>query len=114
MDDEAIICEFFKDALIQQGHTVDAAANGLEAVDRVMKQKYDVVVMDRQMPEMTGIEAIELIRCNPRFKDLKIIVCTSMAVGGEIEQAFEAGANDYLLKPVDITRLTSKINKVLK
>ena len=113
VDDQKMICELLKDVLTQQGHVVDAVYNGLEAVDRVMKQSYDVVVIDRHMPEMTGIEAISLIRRNPRFKDLKIIICTSAAINGEIEEAFDAGANDYLIKPVDIHRLTAKIQKAL-
>lgn len=113
IDDEAPIRELLKEILISQGHQVDLGADGREAVQLTRKNSYQLLIMDRNMPFMTGIEALQLIRTNPGLKALKIVMFTSASVVKEVEEAFAAGADDYLLKPVNVKSVIDKVQSVL-
>lgn len=89
---------------------VEVACNGREALD--MLEKYpeiDLVLMDVMMPEMDGYEAIQKIRSTKRFAKLPIIAVTAKSMLGDRQRVLEAGANDYIAKPVDVNRLLSLI-----
>jgi CheY-like chemotaxis protein len=113
VDDEESIRELIKMVLETHGHTFDMATNGAEALDCVKKKKYDLVIMDRNMPKMTGVQAVGVLRTNPAFKDLKVVMCTSASVAKEVDEAFQAGANDYILKPLNLQLLATKVAKHL-
>ncbi|EDN67570.1 Response regulator receiver [Beggiatoa sp. PS] len=85
-----------------------SAKNGYEALDG-LKTNEDVaiVLMDIMMPEMDGYEAIRQIRTQPRYRKLPIIALTAKAMKGDKAKCIEAGANDYLSKPVDTDKLIS-------
>lgn len=114
VDDEAPIRELIKEILVSQGHQVDLGADGREAVQLTRKNSYQLLIMDRNMPFMTGIEALQLIRTNPNLKSLKILMFTSASIVKEIEEAFSAGADDYLLKPVNVKSVIDKVQGILK
>lgn len=113
VDDEESIRELIRMVLETNGHTFDLAADGSEALERLRKAKYDLVIMDRNMPKMTGVQALTVLRTNPAFKDLKVLMCTSASVAKEVDEAFQAGANDYILKPLNLQLLASKVSKAL-
>src|SRR5438876_7779274 len=85
--------------LLKRGHHVDVVANGREAVDAVASDRYDVVLMDIQMPEMDGFEATARIRALPQGGTLPIIALTAHALSGERERCLERGMSGYLAKP---------------
>src|SRR5256884_906069 len=85
--------------LLKRGHQVDVAANGREAVEAVAKERYDLVLMDIQMPEMDGFEATQRIRALPQGGTLPIIALTAHALSGERERCLEGGMTGYLAKP---------------
>jgi signal transduction histidine kinase/DNA-binding NarL/FixJ family response regulator len=99
--------------LAKQGHTVETAVNGLEAVAAVRKTQYDLVLMDVQMPEMDGITATSQIRslagpeCN-----VKIIALTANAMTGQREEYLANGMNDYVSKPINSKLLFAAIERV--
>lgn len=95
-------------ALESKGAVIETARNGIEAVSKMKENPtIDLVLMDIMMPEMDGYEATREIRKDPRFKRLPIIAVTAKAMGDDQEKCREAGANDYLAKPVDLTKLLS-------
>lgn len=95
-------------ALESKGVLIETARNGKEAVEKVKNDPLiDLVLMDIMMPEMDGYEATREIRKDARFKRLPIIAVTAKAMGDDQEKCREAGANDYLAKPVDLTKLLS-------
>jgi CheY-like chemotaxis protein len=95
-------------ALEQQGLKVIAASDGKEALKKLEENKtVDIILMDIMMPEMDGYEAIRQIRKQSRYKDLPILALTAKAMKGDREKCIEAGASDYISKPVNIEQLTS-------
>ncbi len=92
------------------GMTVHTAVTGIEAIEKIRNEAFDVVLMDIQMPEMDGLEATSRIRNDLGNKDLPIIAMTAHAMRGDREKCIAAGMNDYISKPID--RL--KLYKVLK
>src|SRR6266566_3655827 len=85
--------------LLKRGHKVDVVSNGREAVDAVTRERYDVVLMDIQMPEMDGFEATAKIRGLPQGRTLPIIALTAHALSGERERCLERGMSGYVAKP---------------
>jgi CheY-like chemotaxis protein len=83
--------------------------NGAEAVDQVKKQKFDLILMDMQMPVMNGFEATEKIRQIPEYKETPIIALTAFAMKGDREKCLEAGATDYIPKPIDSQEFIEKV-----
>jgi len=97
-------------ALEQKGARVEVARNGREALERLEQiEDIDLVLMDVMMPEMDGYEATRRIRLDPRWERLPIIAVTAKAMKDDQERCRQAGANDYLAKPIDLTRLFSLI-----
>ena len=88
--------------LMRLGYTADIVANGLEALDALHRQRYDVVLMDIQMPEMDGFEATGRIRTDwPPERQPFIIALTANAMDGDRERCLDAGCDAYLPKPLD-------------
>jgi PAS domain S-box-containing protein len=97
-------------ALEQKGATIIVGRNGHEALERLEAHPdVDLVLMDIMMPEMDGHEATRRIRKQKRFENLPIIAVTAKAMKGDQTKCIEAGANDYLSKPVDLDKLLSLI-----
>jgi CheY-like chemotaxis protein/HPt (histidine-containing phosphotransfer) domain-containing protein len=92
---------------------VETAKNGLEAFAAVKKKKFDMVLMDIQMPEMDGYDATREIRKIPDFKELPIIAMTAHAMKGDREKCLEAGMNDYVSKPIEVDQLLATMTKWL-
>ena len=82
------------------GYKVDTVANGIEALQALERQHYDVVLMDIKMPEMDGLEATRIIRQRWPDDGPKIIAITAYAIEGDREKFIEAGMDDYIPKPV--------------
>lgn len=88
---------------------IEIANNGIEAV-QIMEEKgdtVDIVLMDIMMPEMDGHEAIAKIRSNIKYRNLPILAVTAKAMKGDREKSLQVGANDYVSKPIDISKLIS-------
>jgi CheY-like chemotaxis protein len=95
-------------ALEQRGAKIVVGRNGFEAIARLDEvENIDLVLMDVMMPGMDGLEATRRIRADGRFNRLPIIAITAKAMKDDQEQCLAAGANDYLAKPIDLTRLYS-------
>ncbi len=101
--------------LKKQGHTVEIAKTGREAVEVLERQAFDVVLMDVQMPEMDGMEATAEIRRRERQKDgrVPIIAMTAHAMKGDRERCLEVGMDGYVSKPIQTHELFSAIAAVI-
>jgi|GEM_PF-796905 len=87
----------------KMGYRADVVGNGLEAVNAVQRQPYDLVFMDVQMPDMDGLEATRQLRADPRFSAAPLIIAvTAHALEGDRELCLQAGMDDYMTKPIKL------------
>jgi CheY-like chemotaxis protein len=101
--------------LEKRGHTVVAVGNGQEALAALRQQRFDLVLMDVQMPEMDGLEATAAIREHEKQSGshLPIIAMTAHAMQGDRERCLAAGMDDYVVKPMQATDLYAAIERLL-
>ena len=114
VDDEPDILEILSYNLSAEGYSISTASNGLEAVKKAKKHQPHLIIMDVMMPEMDGIEACEKIRTLPELKDTVITFLTARGEDYSQVAGFEAGADDYITKPIKPKVLVSKIKSLLR
>ena len=99
--------------LVMAGHTVTVVENGKEALDLLDKVAYQLCIFDMQMPEMTGLEAIDIYKKNNPNSKLPFIILTANTEKDAIAQCKQAGADMHLAKPIQYARLVEAINSVM-
>ena len=114
VDDEPDILEIVGYNLSSEGYQVITAENGIEAVKKAKKEKPHLIIMDVMMPEMDGIEACEQIRKNPDLTNTIITFLTARGEDYSQVAGFDAGADDYITKPIKPKVLVSKVNALLR
>jgi CheY-like chemotaxis protein len=111
-DDNPVNCRIAVLMLEKAGHQIDVVNGGAEAIEAVRKKRYDLVLMDVQMPEVDGLEATRKIRDLPiAHAGVPVIAITANALHGDDQRCFEAGMNDYITKPIDRARLLGKVSE---
>ena len=114
VDDEPDILEILSYNLSSEGYSISMASNGVEAVKKAKKFLPHLIIMDVMMPEMDGIEACEKIRILPELRDTIITFLTARGEDYSQVAGFEAGADDYITKPIKPKVLVSKIKALLR
>jgi PAS domain S-box-containing protein len=112
-EDDKVNVKTFSNYLRRRGYRLVVASNGLEAIAIAKSQRPDVILMDIQMPHMDGLEAMRLIRAEPELIPVPIIALTALAMPGDRDRCLDAGANEYLTKPVRLRQLTDVIQVLL-
>ena len=111
-EDNPINQKLLTHILQKNGYQPDLASNGLEVLQSVRRQKYDLIFMDVQMPEMDGYEATRQLAKRYAKKERPIIVAvTANALKGDKELCEEAGMDDYIMKPIRVDELKRVIEK---
>ncbi len=95
------------------GYEVIEAEDGEEGVKIAKEYRPDLIFMDLQMPVMDGFEAIKILKSDPETKDIKIIAVASFAMVGDRERIFEAGADEYISKPLNTRHLPELVKRLL-
>jgi len=114
VDDEPDILEIVGYNLSSEGYQVITAENGVEGVKKAQKQKPHLIILDVMMPEMDGIEACEQIRKMPGLEDVIITFLTARGEDYSQLAGFDAGADDYITKPIKPKVLVSKVKALLR
>ncbi|MGA3114044.1 MAG: diguanylate cyclase [Syntrophobacteraceae bacterium] len=112
VDDEREVCEIISDALTGQGHKVESASDGIEAVEKIKSSEFSIVVTDMDMPRMDGMQLIEYIVHN--HADIDIIAITGHLMRYKYTEVVEAGATDFITKPFTINELEAKLNRLIR
>ncbi len=110
VDDEEMIRKLVAKYALFEHHTVDEAQNGMEAIEKCRKNKYDIIIMDIMMPELDGFSACREIR---RFSDVPIIMLSARGEEYDKINSFEIGVDDYVVKPFSPRELMLRISAVL-
>ncbi len=113
VDDEELNTDMLSRRLSRSGFHVEIARSGAEALALVATQHFDLVLLDQMMPQMSGREVLEQIRKVHTLESLPVIMVTAIAESERIADALEAGANDYITKPIDFRVTLARINAQL-
>ncbi len=101
--------------LLQMGHAIDTVANGREALERLRARRYDLVLMDIQMPEMDGYETTrEIRRLEGEIRNVPIVAMTANAMKGDAEKCYAAGMDGYVSKPISLDTLRQVLKSYLQ
>ena len=95
--------------LRQRGYSVEVAADGVEALARIEREPYDLILLDVEMPGMSGLEVLTKLRLQRSQTQLPVIMVTARSEGADIVEAFGLGANDYVTKPVDFAVALARV-----
>jgi response regulator RpfG family c-di-GMP phosphodiesterase len=114
VDDESANRRMCRQILEANGMLCAEAPDGKEALQSMGKQPYDLVLLDVDMPEMTGTEVLRQLRRNPPAPHLKIIMMSGRATGDEMARMMRAGADDYLSKPFTVVQLLERVKAALR
>ncbi len=114
VDDEPDVIEIIKYNLEQEGYNVKTASNGKEALKKAQKNTPHLIIIDVMMPEMDGIEACEQLRNDKIFNDTIIMFLTARGEDYSYVAAFDAGADDYVTKPIKPKIIVSKVKALLR
>ena len=112
VDDAAFMRMMIRDILTKEGYTIHEAVNGRDAVEKYEELHPDLVTMDITMPEMSGLEALRVIR--ERDPQARVLMVSAMGQQKMIVEALEAGAMDFLVKPFQPTKVLETVKKCLQ
>ncbi len=114
VDDTETMRAFYKLLLTAQGYGVVTADDGVDALDKIDGARPDLVLLDLMMPRLDGIETCRRIKQDEAMRDVKVLMVTSRSDYPRISEAFAAGCDDYVVKPVGRTELLLKVRELLK
>jgi CheY-like chemotaxis protein len=100
--------------LAGEGYEIDVADDGVEALHKISLGRPDLVLLDIMMPRMDGIECCRRIKADERLKDIKVVMVTTKSEYERVKEAFAAGCDDYVTKPIDKNELISKLRDLMK
>lgn len=107
VEDTELLRRIYTDKLAQEGYKVFQAADGLECINTVRTQHVDLILLDLVMPRMSGLEALEVLKRDPRTRDIPIIILSNLGQDTDMQRGLDLGASDYLIKnsakPADVS-----------
>ncbi|MGD9160735.1 MAG: ATPase, T2SS/T4P/T4SS family [Desulfobacteraceae bacterium] len=113
VDDDEKFLKLFKQLLENKGFIVITATNGVEALRLAIRVRPDIIITDYIMPEMDGINLIKKLKANLETRQIPIIMITALQDADSEVKVFDAGADDFLIKPVDSKRLIARVKRVI-
>lgn len=111
VEDNEKSMKLFRDVLLATGHRTLEATTGERAVELATEHSPDLVLMDIQLPDIGGIEALVRLRADTRTASVPVVALTAQAMEGDRERFLAAGFDDYLSKPVNVTDLIATVKR---
>lgn len=113
VDDNKPYREDIVELLELEGYTALAAENGVDALLLLQQQKFDLVLSNGDMPKMSGIELLKAVRADEQLKTIPFVLMTGHTESGYMENIYQAGADAFLLKPIEVETLYATLRKLL-
>ena len=113
-DDNLQNCELLDAYLSDEGYLIEMSYDGQATLDRVAHSQPDLILLDIMMPKLSGYEVCQRLKEDESTRDIPIIMVTALNEMGDIEKAVNAGADDFLTKPVNKLELTTRVRSLLR
>ena len=113
VDDNQVSRELIREVLNSPDQVVLEAENVEEALEMILAERPDIVLLDIQIPAFDGFEVLRRLRSDPRFDNLPVIALSAYAMQRDYEKALKLGFDDYITKPIDISALRVRIEEIL-
>jgi DNA-binding response OmpR family regulator len=114
VEDDIILSQILQIALKTKDYEVDIALDGFEAIKKISQNLYDLILLDINLPKMSGFEVAKKLKMDEKTKNIPIIMITALEQEENIKRGFELGCEDYIIKPFNLEYLCLKIQKYLK
>ena len=113
VEDNELNMKLFRDLLEAHGYQTSGTSNGFEALDLVRKLRPDLILMDIQLPEVSGLEVTKWIKEDDSLRAIPIIAVTAFAMKGDEEKIREGGCEAYIAKPISVTKFLKTVEQFL-
>lgn len=114
VEDNPMNMELAVDLLETYGYDVTPAEDGLEALERVKETKFDLILLDIQLPGMDGPEVLERLKADPATRAMPVVALTAHAMAGDEARFMEAGCAGYISKPIDVRQFKSEVAQYIQ
>ena len=114
VDDEPKILKFLEAILVKNGYEVIPAENGEEALEKIKKERIDLILSDVTMPQMDGFELCRKIKEDERYRGIPVVMITGLTAKVDRVKGIEAGAEDFISKPIDAAEVIARVKMLLK
>ncbi|ADI75149.1 response regulator receiver protein (plasmid) [Methanohalobium evestigatum Z-7303] len=114
VEDDKCNRDLISDILDLEGYYIDTAIDGEEALRKTKNKKYELIILDIKLPKLNGCDLLSEFRKCPETKNTPIIVLTAHAMRGDKEKFESLGCDEYLSKPIDVTKFTKVVNNYVK
>jgi len=114
VEDNELNMKLFRDLLEAHGYATTGTSNGFEALDLVRKLRPDLILMDIQLPQVSGLEVTKWIKDDPELRAIPVVAVTAFAMKGDEERTREAGCDGYISKPIETRELAAQVARCLE
>ena len=105
--------QILRDLLASADYAMDEAENGQEALDAVVRQRPDLILMDIQLPQVSGLEVTRWIKDDPELRAIPVVAVTAFAMKGDEERIREGGCEAYLSKPISVGKFIETVRRFI-
>lgn len=113
VEDNELNMKLFRDLLEAHGYKTIQTRNGNEVLDLARREQPDLILMDIQLPEVSGLDVTRWLKADPELKKIPVIAVTAFAMKGDEQKIREGGCEDYISKPISVTGFIETIQKYL-
>ena len=113
VEDNELNMKLFRDLLEAHGYQTSGTSNGVEALDLVRKMRPDLILMDIQLPQVSGLEVTRWIKDDPELRAIPVVAVTAFAMKGDEERIREGGCEAYLSKPISVGKFIETVRRFI-
>ena len=113
VEDNELNMKLFRDLLEAHGYQTSGTSNGVEALELVRKMRPDLILMDIQLPQVSGLEVTRWIKDDPELRTIPVVAVTAFAMKGDEERIREGGCEAYLSKPISVGKFIETVRRFI-